>query len=176
MDSSYSSGVPIDITVAGRATESSICSGTCGFTFDDTVTNYVTPLNSTDYKYGDIVTITGNDLTTATVKVDRTAVSIFNNTNTTLSFIYPALQEGVYTIYIMTSTGYTYPPLTTTTTKWINSTTSSTSGSYEGRLLSINGNGLSKDINDNNFIYFTCQSSPAITLKRISATPNLQTF
>lgn len=50
----------------------------------------------TAYRAGDNVTITGTQLTGASVKVNKVTCTIVSNTDTSLVFTYPAVPAGSY--------------------------------------------------------------------------------
>jgi hypothetical protein len=69
MDDSYTAGVAVNVVVTARAVEESHCNS-CGFTYDASVSNNVTVLASTNFNSGDVITITGSDLTGGRVFVN----------------------------------------------------------------------------------------------------------
>jgi hypothetical protein len=91
MDSSYTPGVAVVVTVTGRAVEESVCDGNCNFVFDDSVSNNVTVLSATTFSSGDLITIYGFDLTGASVFVGGIYVPSTSSTPNNITFAYPAL-------------------------------------------------------------------------------------
>lgn len=96
MDNTYTAGTPVNIVVTARLTEQSRCVGTCGFTYDASVTNNVTVPAPLEYVNGAPVTITGTDLTNVVVTVGGLTVNLTATNSTSLSFNYPALSAGSY--------------------------------------------------------------------------------
>lgn len=176
MDPSYNSGSPVNVAVTGRAIEESLCSGTCVFTYDASVSNNVTVLSTSIFSVGDVVTITGFNLSGATAYVGGVLASTNAVTDNNITFVYPALAQGDYYIQILTSNGYAYPPLPTTTNTWLVNGISRSSGAYTGHILTVAGNGLTTTLNDGNVFTMICPTGGSFTLKRISASASVHSF
>lgn len=140
------------------------------------MTNNVTALPKIIYNAGDIITVNGSDLTGGKVFVGGREVPSSNSTPASITFAYPALTEGSYNIQIMTSNGFAYPPLPTTTELWLSNGISRSAGSYAGHILTVAGNGMTTSINDGNIFTMKCPTGAAFTLKRINATANRHAF
>ena len=175
MDSSYTPGTPVNVVVTGRLLEESICKGSCGFTYDPAVTNNVTVPTTLNYDNGQTVTITGSNLSGATVKVGTTAVNLTAANSTSISFVYPALKYGSYEVAIMSSTGLTHPAIITTTNLWITSGISRSSGSLNGHQLTVSGNGFPSTVDQLLSVTEICGLT-VTKLQVIAVVPNQVTF
>jgi hypothetical protein len=176
MDSSYTAGVPVDVVVTARAVEESECRGSCGFTFDASVSNNVTVLSTTIFSAGDIITVTGSDLTGGQVFVGGLLVPAINVTAQNITFAYPALTQGDYFIQVMTANGFAYPPLPSTTQLWLSNGISRSSGSYAGHIMTVAGNGMTTTINDGNTFTMKCPTGGSFPIRRINATASKHAF
>ena len=88
----------MNVTVTGRLIEESICKGKCQFIYGSSLTNNVTLPNSTLFKAGQTVNVTGSDLKNAIVIVGGIKVNLTRSNSSFLSFFYPALKYGYYEI------------------------------------------------------------------------------
>ena len=176
MDPSYNSGSPVNVTVTGRAIEESLCSGVCVFTYDASVSNNLTVLSSSTFSVGDVITVTGFNLSGATAYVGGVLASTTAVTENNITFVYPALVQGDYYIQILTSNGYAYPPLPTTTNLWLANGISRSSGAFSGHIVTVAGNGLSTTLSDGNVFTMICPTGGSFSLKRISASASVQSF
>lgn len=140
------------------------------------MTNNITILSSTTFNVGDVITINGYDLTNATAYVGGLLATTTSSTANNITFTYPALTQGNYNIQILTSNGYAYPPIPTTTTLWLANGISRSSGSYAGHIITVAGNGLSTSLNDGNVFTMTCPTGGSFILKRINASASLHAF
>ncbi len=163
------------MVVTARLTEESVCNGSCGFTYDASVTNNVTIPTTLDYGNGANLTVTGMDLTGAVVTVGGIVVNLTVSNSTSLKFSYPALSFGSYEVKIMTATGYTHPAIMTKTSLWVNSVLSRTGGSLNGHRLSVWTNGFPSSVDKYLAINLICTnySSP---LQVTQVLPNIITF
>ena len=175
IDSTYTPGTPVNVVVTGRLLEESICKGSCGFTYNTAVTNNVTVPSTLNYFNGQTVTITGNNLSGATVKVGTTPVTLTASNSTLLSFVYPALKYGSYEVAIMTSSGLTHPAIITTTDLSINTGISRSSGSLNGHRLTVGANGLPSTIDQLLSVTEICGLT-VTKLQVIAVVPNQVTF
>lgn len=148
----------------------------CTFTFDASVSNNVTTLTTTTYNAGDIITVTGFDLTGAQVFLEDLAVPSISSTANNITFAYPALKQGSYNIKILTSNGFAYPLIQTTTVLSLPNGISRSSGSYAGHIITVAGNGMTTTINDGNIFTMKCPTGGSFNLKRINASANLHAF
>lgn len=176
MDPSYNSSTPVNVTVTGRAIEESLCNGTCVFTYDASVSNNVTVLSSTIFSVGDVITVNGFNLSGALAYVGGVVATTTASTANNITFVYPALLQGDYYIQIMTSNGYAYPPLPTTTNTWLINGISRSSGAYTGHIVTVAGNGLTNTLNDGNIFTMICPTGGSFIVKRISAAPSVHSF
>lgn len=71
--------------------------------------------NTTKYRAGDSVTITGASLSGAVVKINNIVCTILQNNSTVVVFTYPALPAGIYEIFITVANGWTYPKIISST-------------------------------------------------------------
>ena len=94
IDSSYISNTTQSIIVTGRIVETSVCQGSCQFTYDITQTNNVTKLANSIYSTGSTVTVNGSDLTGAVPYVGGAQTKILSTNSTTISFEYPSVSAG----------------------------------------------------------------------------------
>ncbi len=148
----------------------------CTFNYDASVSNNVTTLTTTTYNSGDIITISGFNLTGAQVFVGDLAVPSTSSTADNITFAYPALTKGSYNIKIMTSNGFAYPPIPTTTELSLPNGISRSSGSYAGHIITVAGNGMTTTLNDGNTFVMKCPTGGSFNLKRINASANLHAF
>lgn len=96
MDESYTPLSDLTVVVTGRVLEESVCKGVCVFKYDPSLTNTVTIPSKLIYKAGETVTISGTNLSGATVKVGGKVITLASSSATSLSFVYPALKYGDY--------------------------------------------------------------------------------
>lgn len=175
IDSTYTPGSAVNVVVTGRLLEESICKGNCGFTYNAAVTNNVTVPSTLEYFNGQSVTITGSNLSGATVKVGTTSVTLTSANSTSISFAYPALKYGSYEVLILTSSGYTHPAIITSTSLSINTGISRSSGSLNGHRLTVATNGMPSSIDQ--YLSVTAICGLVVTkLQIIAVVPNQVTF
>lgn len=136
----------------------------------------MTVLATTIFSVGDIITITGFDLTNGSVYVGGVYVPSINSTANNITFAYPALTQGNYDIKVMTSNGFAYPPLPSTTELWLSNGISRSSGSYAGHIITVAGNGMTTTMNDGNIFTMKCPTGGIFPLKRINATAGKHAF
>jgi hypothetical protein len=140
------------------------------------VSNNVTALPKIIYNAGDVITVNGSDLTGGRVFVGGKEVPSTNSTSTSITFAYPVLTQGNYNIQIMTSNGFAYPSLPTTTELWLSNGISLSVGSCAVHILTVAGNGMTTTINDGNIFTMKCRTGASFPLKRINATANKHAF
>jgi hypothetical protein len=124
------------------------------------------------------VAVSGTNLAAAVVTIaDINIPLLSNSTNDVIYFKYPSLPAGSYEVKILTATGFTNPPLITTTSVWITPTLSSNTGSLLGHIITVTSNGFpaSKETNSVAEIKMNCNGATSI-LDLISLTPNIITF
>jgi hypothetical protein len=136
----------------------------------------VSVLSTTIYSADDVITITGFNLTGAKVFVGGVEAKNVSSTANNVTFTYPALKQGNYNIMVLTSNGYAYPPLPTTTNLWLSNGISRSSGSYAGHIVTVAGNGMTTTINDGNVFTMICPTGGSFKIKRINATASKHAF
>jgi hypothetical protein len=166
---------PVVITIYESNRDISVCVGICNYFYDISLTSTVNPVNTLIFTAGQTVYISGSGLTGAIVKVGNINCPLLITNDTYLSFKYPSLPAGTYTIDIFAGYGYTTPEIITYTSLYGLSFQGS-SGSTNGNIVNYTGNGFTNNIKDQLLnIYFTCGSTIS-QLKVITATPTYTSF
>jgi hypothetical protein len=75
---------------------------------------------------------------------------------------------------LLTNNGYAYPPLMTSTSLFFTQTLQYNSGSYNGHIINVTGNGMTSTLDDGNAFTLVCPSK-VLPVTRIYAGSSVQT-